>query len=384
MGLFSKIFPKKEAAKPQVIVSSKPTTQSTASQVSKRSQPAKLHPKGKPDAEGLYPGDIAMLNVVETLKVGSEKFPALLDKYGVTNPAKTLNGLNEKGYIAVGDAKSALNGMKVGELKEVANTLGVKQSGKKNDIITAISEVDESAIAAIVTDRMWTLTDSGREAIKRNAYVGFFMESKKYDLLIDFWKVSEICIDHPKMKYRDVVYHQIDDAKNEASVALMTDPTKSSYASYQFCECLRAMALFIEEEGSSYINAADLYFQYLFECINVRGGMRLVNRAKFFQTKGKLDSKGFGYVYDEFCDNCCLAPYEIEETMRLKEEAGISDDAFRDALIRSFERAEHSGFVSTGDAADFIILELSGEDEKARNILSQVAKQTIRAVGIKC
>ena len=29
------------------------------------------------------------------------------------------------------------------------------------------------------------------------------------------------------------------------------------------------MGLFIEEEGKSYINAADMYFQYLFKRINI-------------------------------------------------------------------------------------------------------------------
>lgn len=399
MGLFSKLFSKKSTPQAQVIVSQHPRSQNVSAASSK---PAKLHPKGKPDSEGLYPGDIAMLNLAETLIVGSERFPDILSSYGVSNPMITLDTMKSKGYVVIGDAIGALPSLKVGELKEIAKTLGVKQSGKKADIITAISNADDGRLNDLVSVRMWCLTDLGRAAVARNSYVGFMMDTHVYNTsLVDFWKMSDICLEHPNMQYRDVFYHQLDEKKNALSMEIVTTTAslakaknisadalrkKNSlfFTTEEFCECLRSMALFIEEEGSSYVNAADLYFQYLFERINVHAGLGMANDARLIYGRDKIDKNQLNTYLSDFYRDSQIDETAIKEVLRIKEEAGINDVEFRDALIQSFNRAEHSGFMSPTEAADFVILELSGENQKAEALCRKVGKKALTAMGIKC
>ena len=399
MGLFSKLFSKKPSSQPQVIVSQTPSSQNASRQASK---PAKLHPKGKPDSEGLYPGDIAMLNIVESLIVGSERFPDCLSVYGVSNPKKTLSDLQSKGLIVIGDAKSALPSMKVGELKELAKTLGAKQSGKKADVIAAISNADDGRLESLVSARMWRLTESGNAAMSRNSYVSFMMGDHSYDTsYVDFWKMSETCLAHPNMKYRDIFYHQLDEKKNSLSMEIVSTTASLAkvkgisadalrkknnlfYTTEEFCECLRAMALFIEEEGTSYVNASDLYFQYLFERINVHAGLGMANDARLIYGSGKIDRNQLNTYLSNFYRDCSVSDIAAKEVMRIKEEADISDDGLRDALIRSFNRAEHSGFMSANEAADFIIFELSGENQRAEALCRKVGKKALTAMGMKC
>lgn len=365
------------------------------------SRPAKLHPKGRPDSEGLYPGDIAMLNVAENLIVGSERFPDSLSAYGVTNPEKTLENLRSKGLIVVGDAKSALPSMKVRELKDVAKALGAKQSGKKADIIEAISNVDDGRLEGLVSARMWRLTELGSAAVARNAYVGFMMGDHSYDTsFVDFWRMSEACLSHPQ-RYRDVFYRQLDEKRNSLSMEIVSttaslaktrgisadairEKNGLSYTAGTYCECLRMMALFIEEEGTSYINASDLYFQFIFERINVHAGLSMAVDARLIYGNGKINRKQLNAYLSDFFRDCQIGESAMKEVMRIKEEAGISDDEFRDALIRSFSRAEHSGFMTVDEAADFVILELSGENQGAEALCRRVGKRDLAAMGIKC
>ena len=398
MGLFSKLFSKKSSPQPRGTVAQPSTLPNVRQQTSR---PAKLHPKGKPDSEGLYPGDIAMLNLAENLTVGSERFPDSLSAYGVTYPKKTLENLKSKGLIVVGDAKSALPSMKVRELKDVAKALGAKQSGKKADIIEAISNADDGRLEGLVSARMWRLTELGSAAVARNAYVGFMMDDHSYDTsFVDFWRMSEACLSQPQ-RYRDVFYRQLDEKKNSLSMEIVSTTASLAkargisanaiqkknglfYTTGEYCECLRTMALFIEEEGTSYINASDLYFQYLFERINVHAGLGMASDARLIYGNDRMDRKQLNTYLSGFYRDCRIFEPAMKETMRIKEEAGISDDDFRNALVRSFKRAEHSGFMTVDEAADFVILELSGENQRAEALCRRVGKKDLAAMGIKC
>ncbi len=58
-------------------------------------------------------------------------------------------------------------------------------------------------------------------------------------------------------------------------------------------------------------------------------------------------------------------------------ELGISGDAIRDALIASFKRTDDTGVMSESEAADFIILELSGDVDKAKALAVKLAKKAL-------
>ena len=175
---------------------------------------AVFHLKGKPDAEGLYPGELVMLAVAEKYKTTESKFPGyLMHDYEIANPPKVLNDLYGRGYLEYGKLSDSLGTFKLQELKDIASALGVPASGKKADIIERISGADEQQLGAYVKERTWKLTDKGKNELKANPYVTYFLEKHTYSVKevgIDIWTINAEFVKDPKRPYRDYIYRQLD------------------------------------------------------------------------------------------------------------------------------------------------------------------------------
>ena len=373
MGWFSSFLGKKENDKTSVTTTAENrTTVSSLSPI--------FHLKGYPDAKGLYPSELVMLTVAEKYKVGETRFPAYLSNdYEVTNPAKMLKDLQAREFIEEGTCKDVLPNYKVNELKEIASSLGVSVKGKKADIVEQLACIEEGLLGAFVKDRAWKLTSSGLEEIKANLYIQYFLEKHPYNLSeigVDIWSVNKDFVKNPKRFYRDIVYRQINEQMNKASIAFQKNPGAGSYNTHQYCECYRLMGLFIEEEGTSYVNAADMYFQYLYKWINIHAGLELLTGYSAF----KGDSKYQKEVINRYYEEIQLYPFNRTELLRLIDELNIEGDALRDALITSFKRAGDTGIMDEQQAADFIILELSGEGDKSKELAINLAKQAVKKI----
>ena len=367
MGLFSSIFRKKDDDKVKVSVTTEAKTPI-------------LHLKGKPDADGLYPSELVMLSYAEKYKTTETNYPAYLtNTYEIVNPAKMLKSLQAKGYIEVGGAKDALDGFKLPELKEMAASLGIAVKGKKADIISQLHEADEESLSQFVKDRTWKLTESGKAALDANPYIQYFLEKHPYNVTevgVDIWTVNKDFVKNPKRPYRDIVYRQLNDQMNKAFIAFQKDPASGSANTFQYCECYRQMGLFVEEEGKSYINAADLYFQYIYKRINIHAGLQLLRSYTLFKGDKKYQNETIKRYYDDIQ----LYPFHKTELLRLIDELGIEGDAVRDALITSFKRANDIGIMKEQEAADFVIFELNGEDNKSRNLADKLAKKAVKKI----
>ncbi|MBQ8288576.1 MAG: SAP domain-containing protein [Clostridia bacterium] len=373
MSIFSSIFGKKDN-NVKVIVSTPGLEKAFPVDTSK------LHLKGTPDVNGLYPSELVMLAVAEKYNTMETNFPSyFMNNYEIANPAKMLKNLQSKGYIEVGSSKDSLGNFKLPELKEIATFLGITVKGKKADIISRLSEVEEEHLAQFVKERNWKLTDSGQEALKANPYIQYFLEKHPYNVAevgIDIWTVNKEFVKNPKRPFRDIIYKQLNDRMNNASIALQKDPARGSSNSYQYCECYRLMSLFVEEEGKSYINAADLYFQYIFKRINIHAGIQLLMNYSLF----KNDKKYQNEMVERYYDDIQLYPFHKTELLRLIDELGIDGGAVREALITSFKRAKDTGIMTENEIADFVILELNGESDKSRDLADKLVKKAIKRI----
>ena len=188
---------------------------------------------------------------------------------------------------------------------------------------------------------------------------------------ITIWTVNEDFLKDTKRPNRDVIYRQLNNRMNEACIAFQKNPMSGTANTHQYCESYRLMGLFIEEEGKSYINASDLYFQYIYKWINIYEGMRLLMGYKLWQN----DKAHQKELVDRFYDDIKLCPYQRTELLRLIDKLDLNGEALRKALITSFERAEDSGIMTPKETADFIIYELSGEMEKSMDIANKMAKK---------
>ena len=339
-----------------------------------------LHLKGKPDAYGLYPAELVMLSLAEKYKTTETDFPSYLTHtYEISNPLKMLKDLHNRTFLEIGNAKDCLPGFKLTELKEIAVALNIPVKGKKAEIIDQLSGVSEDVLGSFVKERTWKITEKGTEALKANPYIQYFLEKHNYDVSevgVNIWTVNEEFVKDPKRLYRDIIYGQLNKAMNEASIQFQKNPASGTSATSRYCECYRLMGLFIEEEGKSYINASDMYFQYLFKRINIHAGLQLLVNWKTFNYDKKFRETFISRYYEEIQ----LFPYKKTELLRLLDELNINGDEVRKNLITSFERAQDAGVMNVKEAADFIILELSGDVDQSRDLAYKLARKAVRKI----
>ncbi len=368
MGLFSSIFGKKEntnKAKITVTVESNINPMPTKT--------PSFHKKGLADKNGLYPTDLIMLAKAETIKTTEKNIKVYLyEKYGIPNPSKILMSLYEGGYLEPGSIKDYLPNYKVPELKEIATALNVPTKGKKADIVSRLQAVDENELGQYVKEKNWKRTESGDQELNDNPYISFFLENHNYNLEqfdIDVWSVNQDFIKNPKRPYRDIIWGQLNKKQNDYLKEFMSQKDRNTFPIFQYCETFEVMGLFVEEEGKSYINAADYYFQYLYKRINLAESLDLAYYWHLFKGEKEYQKERI----ERFCDKIQLTQFEKTTVLRLIDECEYEDNAVRDALITSFKRARDSGIMTEEETADYVIFELTGDEEHSKQMAEAAA-----------
>ena len=195
---------------------------------------------------------------------------------------------------------------------------------------------------------------------------------------VTIWTINEDYAKNPKRLYRDIIFRQLNEQMNNAHLEFVTKHTSGSTSTQKYCECYRMMGLFIEEEGKSYINAADYYFQYIYKIINIHAGLQLLNGYKL--KVAIKDTKNLTDLYNRYYDDIKLYPGQRTELQRLIDELGISGEEVRESLIASFKRANDTGIMTVNEAADFVLLELTGDIDKSRDLADKLAKKALKSV----
>ena len=119
-----------------------------------------------------------------------------------------------------------------------------------------------------------------------------------------------------------------------------------------------------------------MYFQYLFKRINIHAGLQLLVNYKTYNYDKKFRETFINRYYEEIQ----LYPYQKTELLRLLDELNISGDDVRKSLSTSFERAQDTGIMSVKEAANFIILELSGDVDQSRELAYKLAKKAVKKI----
>ena len=339
-----------------------------------------LHLKGKPDIYGLYPAELIMLSIAERYEVSETDFPRwLIHKFEIYNPVNILKNLQDRMFLEIGNVMDYLPRLKLAELKELAIALNVSDKGKKTEIIERLTSVPEDVLSNVIKKRMWRLTNKGIEAVKANPYIQYFLEKHSYDTTevgVDIWMINNAVIEAPKMKYRDIIYRQLNLVANEMYIQISTNPESGTAMPHRYCECYRMMSLFIEEEGRSYVDVLNLYSWYLFERINVYGGLSLLNEYRL--RMNGVDSEDT--CIENYYNNVQLYPFHKEDLFRILGKLNADSYEIRKMMIESFARTRDVGIMSADEAVDSIILELSGDVDKSRELACKLAKNAIKKV----
>ena len=160
------------------------------------------------DAAGLYPHEILMIHYAPSYKIGEKDFPQFWRyEYAVDDPAALLKSLYKKGFIREATAKESLSQLKVSELKSILSELGLKTTGKKDELLKRIKEsASEEDLSSRILDRRYALTEAGEKELQVNQYVPYMHSHKYYDI-----SMTRMCIlvnKHSNMLYRDLLWSE--------------------------------------------------------------------------------------------------------------------------------------------------------------------------------
>ena len=103
--------------------------------------------------------------------------------------------------------------------------------------------------------------------------------------------------------------------------------------------------------------------------------IRLINYRLLKNVKGYQSD-----IISHYYDDIQLYPFHKVELLRLIDELEIEGDAVRKALTTSFKRANDTGIMTENEAADFVIFELNGENEKSQELAAKLANLKIIAI----
>lgn len=89
-----------------------------------------------PSTNGLFPHEILMLSYADTFFNCDNTFQNFWAyRYGVDDPQKLFDSLNQKGFIEVADLKNTLKNQTIVTLKDELKSSGLKVSGNKDSLI---------------------------------------------------------------------------------------------------------------------------------------------------------------------------------------------------------------------------------------------------------
>lgn len=156
-----------------------------------------------PSKQGLYPHEIIMLEYAPSFKTSSNQFQKFWYwQYSVTEPQTILDSLFERGFTKIGDLKSALEKLKLSEIKEELKVLNQKVTGKKSELVDRLVEFgDQVVLNHKYAERYYVLTAKGEQELKDNSYVSYLHRNR----YMTVWEMNKR-IAQTHYPYRDILW----------------------------------------------------------------------------------------------------------------------------------------------------------------------------------
>lgn len=82
----------------------------------------------------------------------------------------------------------------------------------------------------------------------------------------------------------------------------------------------------------------------------------------------------------QYYDDIKLYPFQRTELLRLIDELGVSENEVRSIMLNSFKQSGDTGIMTESEAADFVVLELSGETDKAMELSDKLARKALKKI----
>ena len=314
--------------------------------------------------------DLVLLSLAIGFKVGETKYPDYLrSRFGIGFPNERLQKLEKSGLIRPSTSLETLPRLKATELKAIATKLGLKTSGKKAELCSRITEnATEETLSNDIPERFWTVTEKGKALLQENKHISFYMEKHPYYLEnvgLDINSYAKLFAGNTNNQVRDVIWGEF----NRRSVNCYTKGmTKGEFRDY--CELLRTMALFLEEE-SRHKDALAMYMRYIYYRSNFDAGLSAI---RYYSMLKKVDDAA-----DTLFLNTEILPFIVSDIQTMSNGCGMNSNQLHAFMKEAFSKEKDTGLFSPTELSDIVMCGMNGDQEGQKKIckatMSSVVKQ---------
>ena len=320
-----------------------------------------------PSKQGLYPHEILMLHYANTYKVGgSNSFQSFwLYQYSVENPQAVLNSLLERGFLVIGDLKSALERQKVVDLKAELQAIGEKASGKKAEIVERLLNSGNSdSLEAKYSERYYALTDVATKDLEDNEYVLYLHRTRRMSV----WDMNYLLHnDNPShLRYRDILWREFNIQSGEH---------------------------FKAGDMGLYRNTRLTMYQFLMEENRLKSAFNMLCEVVAYDLSGMGNQEIFHPSLDlkkvvmECTINSCfpystssatIPPAVVDWMANLKEQLALSETEFRSSLLENFEKIQLFRRIFTNEECVEIVMNEIGNHPRKQSAIYKQAEERMK------
>ncbi len=319
-----------------------------------------------PSKQGLYPHEIMMLEYAPHFKTSNNTFQSFWYwQYSVTEPQAVLDSLFERGFTEVGDLRSALEKLKLPEIKEELKLLNQKVTGKKAELIDRLMEFgDLDTLNNKYQERYYALTPKGEQELKENQYVSYLHRNRHMSV----WEMNQR-IAQTHYPYRDILWGYF----NEQAGVHFQNFDFGLYRNIRL-----NMYQFLMEE-----NKPKTAFHMLCEVLSfdLSG---LGNSEKSLFEWEKNDPKYYLMIYESRAEH--FFPYENTTLIippavsawfaEMQTTLGLDDKGYRDAILKELQETHPPRRIFTDEeCADIIIADIHDDADTLSAIYSKAEKR---------
>ena len=317
-----------------------------------------------PSKQGLYPHEIMMLEYAPHFKTSNNTFQNFwYYQYSVTEPQSILDSLYNRGFVEVGDLKSAIEKLKLSEIKEELKLINQKVTGKKDELVSRLIENGNiDFLNQKYAERYFVLTPKGEQELKENQYVSYLHRNR----YMTAWEMNQR-IAQTHYPYRDILWGYF----NEQSGKHIQNYDFGFYRNVRL-----NMHDFLCEENK-YKAALKLLIEVISYDLSGLG-----NNYRFVLDSGmpkdiRCESRLSNFFTKE--DDVTLPPAIINYFEKLKNNLEFSDNEFISCVYKEFSEIETFDRVFSADECANIILSEIGLEKKKVESSYKVAEKRIRA-----
>ena len=366
MGFLKSLFGKKSQQE-QETANQPSTPVQNEPQISLKVEVKSTIPTPTPSASTPSPTvqSVILVALAEKYKVNEKKYPDYFRyQYGIGFPNELFSKLEKEGLIKPASASDSLPHLKLPELKAIASQYGLKTSGKKDELCQRIIEqVPEAELDNYVKDRYWAVTEAGKDLLKQNPHVTYYLDKHKYSLEtigLDINAIDKLFSSKPNGRVRDVIWGELN---RKCLECFKNDIPKGQF--HDYCEILHTQALFLEEE-KRYKDALKTYVRYL-HC-----------RINFFAALDALKYYSYTKNIDEAADSLYMRaeiyPFIATEIMSINEGCEFDSVQLKAFILEVLQGEKDTGIFTPEELTEFIMFGLNGNEDGQKQLCTEAIK----------